>query len=100
MPTISNLTVVMSDLTTVVYRINDYVTVGAASAYDCCVACQTTNNCAAGCFYQPGPSCQLYINPTGCNPSYNIATIFTDGGPDTDNTAFNGPCGNQNVVAA
>lgn len=67
------------------------------SAYDCCVACQTTNNCA-GASYVDG-TCSVYpIGGTAgtsggtCNPKVFFGDYFPYSGGDPQ-TVINGPCG-------
>ncbi|KAK0278827.1 hypothetical protein LTR35_009092 [Friedmanniomyces endolithicus] len=62
------------------------------SAYDCCVACQTTANCAAGSFH--GTRCFLDLVDT-CSPGTSIANVYAGGVYE----AFNGPYGHYNLVA-
>ncbi|KAK5675563.1 hypothetical protein LTS10_011663 [Elasticomyces elasticus] len=63
-----------------------------ASAYECCVLCETTANCAAGYFDSGfGVQCELYIYST-CQPGSSIANV-TVSNAFTDVTLFNGACG-------
>ncbi|KAK0335297.1 hypothetical protein LTR02_012334 [Friedmanniomyces endolithicus] len=72
--------------------IRNTLSLTADSAYDCCVACQTTANCAAGSFY--GTRCFLDLVDT-CSPGTSIANVYAGGVYE----AFNGPCGHYNLVA-
>lgn len=69
-----------------------------ASAYDCCVVCMQTNNCA-GASYADG-TCSVYpVGGTGgtsggtCNPNVFIGDYFEYNGPGDPELVINGPCG-------
>ncbi|CAG7558081.1 unnamed protein product [Fusarium equiseti] len=74
----------------------------ARTAYDCCVACQTTTNCIWTEFFPPGNSCTLVIAPT-CSPESTFSTGYKTGSSRNPGSGFivsNGPCGripNQGV---
>ena len=78
---------------------DDYLDVlnAANTAYDCCVACQTSTGVCYGIFFGGG-SCFLIQNdmPTGpggvCSPTYDFGNIELGTAPG-DYTVANGPCG-------
>ncbi|RFN54956.1 hypothetical protein FIE12Z_803 [Fusarium flagelliforme] len=81
---------------------NQVIGSSARTAYDCCVACQTTTNCISTDFYPPLNTCSLVIAPT-CNPGSTFSTGYQTGSSRNPGSGFivsNGPCGripNQGV---
>ncbi|APA11060.1 predicted protein [Sclerotinia sclerotiorum 1980 UF-70] len=72
----------------------------AASAYDCCVACQKNASGCAGSLYLPGGACYLSSSDGKCDGSVVANYFYTSAG--TSANAFsvsNGPCGQQQYHA-
>ncbi|RBR13521.1 uncharacterized protein FIESC28_08149 [Fusarium coffeatum] len=71
---------------------NQVINVGARSAYDCCVACQTTTNCIGAV---SSSSCILIIAPT-CSPGSTFSTGYQTNPSRDPGSGFivsNGFCG-------
>ncbi|KAJ8069134.1 hypothetical protein OCU04_002808 [Sclerotinia nivalis] len=68
----------------------------AASAYDCCVACQTAAAGCAGSLFLGGGACYLSASAGTCDGSV-VANYFYTSAGTTSNGFFvsNGPCGQQ-----
>ncbi|KAH8204864.1 hypothetical protein TruAng_000903 [Truncatella angustata] len=62
----------------------------ASSAYDCCVACQTSSTFCAGSFY--ANSC-WFISATTCSPNSAIPIFSTTSGSSSAYILSTGPCG-------
>lgn len=68
-----------------------YVTTAADTAYDCCVTCQQTDNCAGTAFISG--QCYSVVGDT-CTPGQSDGDLFQTGdSPDVGFTVSNGPCG-------
>jgi hypothetical protein len=72
------------------------VVLNTPSAYDCCVACINTLNCAGSnwisSFYEDGESCELDIFDVCPAGQTRVAGTYYIGN-DLPNTLSNGPCG-------
>jgi len=79
-------------ITALTYYQDSVTYASARTAYDCCVACQQSANCAYSNFYG---ICEI-VGTSTCNPGGSAPGVFETSGGFGANQGFifsNGPCG-------
>ena len=72
---------------------DNYANVTTATAYDCCVACQTNGDCGGAIFFSTVAECIIDLPNGACDPNYGMGLIFDTVDWETETAVIAGPCG-------